>query len=111
MKFLFFCGNVLLLLPSAAAAQEAVPWPPPLPGAKSGTATVRSQLFLEVPAAVQAARKEPGAAEFVVAAAAPLVAFAYHRDLGPDAVKRRLWSSWGDIGVASDGKVYCGIGD
>jgi hypothetical protein len=39
------------------------------------------------------------------------VDFAYHRDLGPDAVKRRLWSSWGDICVASDGRVYVGIGD
>jgi sugar lactone lactonase YvrE len=31
--------------------------------------------------------------------------------LGPDAASRRLWSSWGDICVANDGRVYCGVGD
>jgi hypothetical protein len=51
-------------------------------------------------------RKDEKAAAFTVARAAPRVEFAYHRDLGPDAVSRRLWSSWGDIGVAGDGQVY-----
>jgi sugar lactone lactonase YvrE len=40
-----------------------------------------------------------------------MVDLAYHQDLGPNAAKRRLWSSWGDICLASDGRVYCGIGD
>src|SRR5437763_996359 len=31
--------------------------------------------------------------------------------LRPLPVGRRLWSSWGDIGVAADGRVYCAIGD
>jgi hypothetical protein len=72
---------------------------------------IRSPGFLEVPAGVGAARREPGAADFTVAAEPPTVDFAFHRDLGPDAVHRRLWSSWGDIAMAGDGRVYCAIGD
>jgi sugar lactone lactonase YvrE len=101
----------LLLIPATVAAQESTPWPPVLKAAKVGTVTLRSDLFLEVPAGVAAARKEAGAVEFIVAAKPPTVEFAYHRDLGSDAVSRRLWSSWGDIAVAGDGKVYCAIGD
>ena len=40
-----------------------------------------------------------------VAAKAPTVELVFHDKLGPDAAKRRLWSAWGDICVASDGKV------
>lgn len=108
LQALIVCG--LLLVPALVTAEEAPSWPPPLPNAKDGTVTVKSDTLLEVPANVQAARKDAGF-EFVVAAKPPTIAFAYHRDLGPDAVNRRLWSSWGDIGLASDGKVYCAIGD
>ncbi len=86
-------------------------WPPPLKGARDGTITLRSDLFLNVPESVQAASRKEGAAPFVVARTLPAVDFAYHRDLGPDAINRRLWSSWGDICVAGDGRVYLGIGD
>jgi hypothetical protein len=82
-----------------------------LKGAKDGTVTLRSELFLRIPEAVQTASKKDGAAPFVVARTAPAVDLAYHRDLGPDAVSRRLWSSWGDIGLAADGRVYCAVGD
>lgn len=94
-----------------AAAQDAPVWPPPLRGAKNGTVTLRSDRFLEVPEAVAQARRAQGAAEFTVAKAPPTVDLAFHGNLGPNAIGRRLWSSWGDIGLASDGKVYCGIGD
>src|SRR5262245_13161279 len=92
-------------------AQEKADWPPPLPGAKEGTVTLRSERFLKVPDRVMKAREDRKAAAFTVARAAPTVEFAYHRDLGPDAVRRRLWSSWGDICVPGDGRVYCAIGD
>jgi hypothetical protein len=82
-----------------------------LKGAKDGTVTLRSDLFLRIPDAVQAASQKEGAAPFLVARTPPTVDFAYHRDLGPDAVSRRLWSSWGDICLAADGRVYVGIGD
>ena len=93
------------------AADALVDWPPALKGAKEGTVTLKSDLFLQVPANVATAAKVEGAAPFTVAKTAPTVDFAYHRDLGPDAVHRRLWSSWGDICLASDGKVYCALGD
>jgi len=102
---------LLLALPAGVLAQEAAPFPPPLPGAKNGVATLKSDLFLEVPANVQAARKDEGTADFIVAKTAPTLTLAYHGDLGPDAVNRRLWSSWGDICLARDGKVYVAIGD
>jgi hypothetical protein len=94
-----------------SAAEPSTDWPPPLKGAKDGTVTLRSDQFLHAPEGVQTASKKEGAAPFVVARTAPAVDFAYHRDLGPDAVNRRLWSSWGDICVAGDGRVYCAVGD
>jgi Zn-dependent M28 family amino/carboxypeptidase len=93
------------------AADEPPAWPPALTGAKDGTVTLKTDRFLDVPEAVAAATAKDGAAPFTVAKAAPAVDLAYHRDLGPDAVKRRLWSSWGDICLASDGRVYCAVGD
>lgn len=87
-------------------------WPPPLPGAgNNGSVTLTSDLFLRIPDAVATWRTEDGAAAFTVAKKAPTVDLAFHRDLGSDASRRRLWSSWGDIALASDGRVYCGIGD
>jgi hypothetical protein len=100
-----------LALPVAPARADEPTWPPALKGAKDGTVTLTTDRFLDVPEAVTTAMKKDGAAPFVVAKTAPTVDFAFHRDLGPDAVKRRLWSSWGDICLASDGRVYVGIGD
>jgi sugar lactone lactonase YvrE len=96
---------------AAAAAQEQQPWPPPLMNAKNGTVTLQSDRFLAVPDAVAKSAKEAGAAPFTVAKAAPTVELALHGNLGANAVGRRLWSSWGDICVAGDGRVYCAIGD
>jgi hypothetical protein len=101
----------LLLTVSPLWADDRPSWPPPLKGAKDGTVTLKSADFLKVPAAVEKSRKDEKNATFIVAKTAPAVDLAYHRDLGPDAVKRRLWSSWGDICVAGDGRVYCAIGD
>jgi hypothetical protein len=87
------------------------PWPPLLPGAVKGTATIATDAFLEVPAAVEKARAEEGAAPFVVAKTAPTVELAYHGELPDRALNGTGWSIWGDICVASDGKVYVGIGN
>ncbi len=100
-----------LALWALAAAQAPDDWPPPLRGAKNGTVTLRSEAFLRVPEEVQKALDGGAAAPFVVARTAPEVDLAFHGALGPAAAKRRLWSSWGDICVASDGSVYAGIGD
>jgi sugar lactone lactonase YvrE len=93
------------------AADEQPRWPPPLTGAKDGTVTLKSDRFLDVPESVLTGGKKDGAAPFTVAKVAPTVDLAFHRDLGPNAVGRRLWSSWGDICLASDGRVYCAVGD
>jgi len=99
------------LLFTSALAEEPNDWPPTLMGAQNGTVTIRSDEFLEIPETVREARQEKGYTPFDVAETPPTVDFAYHADLGPDAINRRLWSSWGDIGVASDGRVYAAIGD
>jgi hypothetical protein len=100
----------LLLLHSGSVLAVESDWPPPLSGAKDGTAMLHSPQFLQVPDSVAAAA-EKAAAKFTLAKTPPTVHLAYHQNLGPDAQKRRLWSSWGDICLASDGHVYCGIGD
>jgi len=90
-------------------------WPPVLKGAKDGTVTINSDLFVKTPEFIPNPRKKGEVVgtpvPYTVAKTAPTVAFAYHRDLGPDADKRRLWSNWGDICLASDGAVYVGLGD
>jgi len=107
--FLMLLGGIIL--PAAAHAEPPKTWPPDLKGAENGTVTLETKRFLEVPESVKETRGESGVASFVVAETPPKVELAYHRDLGPGAIERRLWSSWGDICVASDGRVYCGIGD
>jgi len=101
--------SALCLLLAARAAEQV--WPPPLKGAVNGTVTLRSELFLKVPKVVQGLRLRPGAAPFVVAKTPPTVELAFHRPLPNMALNGTGWSSWGDICVASDGRVYCGIGD
>ena len=86
-------------------------WPPPLRGVVDGVATISTEEFLRVPASVEARRVEKGVAPFDMAKTAPQVELAFHDRLGPEAASRRLWSCWGDICVASDGRVYCAIGD
>src|SRR4051812_49299214 len=92
-------GVLGLALPLAAPAAGAAEgdWPPPLKGAVNGTVTYTTPAFLDVPAGVTAEAAKEGAAPYVVARAAPTVTLAYHRDLGPGAKGRRLWSSWGDV--------------
>jgi hypothetical protein len=106
-------SNLLLAVVVAVHAQSTAlaDWPPELKGAPNGTVTLRSELFLRVPPDVETAVADGKAVAFQVARTPPTVDLAFHRDLGPDAANRRLWSSWGDICVASDGTVYCGIGD
>jgi hypothetical protein len=102
---------ILLAVVASPLVADDQPWPPELRGAKNGTVTLRSEEFLKVPESVVVAREKEGAAPFVMAKTPPIVELAFHRDLGPGAISRRLWSSWGDICLASDGRVYCGIGD
>ena len=76
-----------------------------------GTATVESASFLEVPKNVAELAAKETSAKFVVAETPPKVKIALHDQLGSEAATRRLWSSWGDIGIARNGNVYVAIGD
>lgn len=102
---------VTILGALASGDQPPESWPPELPGAVRGTVTFTSPDLLVVPDDVRKQVEDPKAARFEVAAKAPTIDLAFHRQLGPQAAQRRLWSSWGDICVASDGRVYCAIGD
>src|SRR6185436_13987818 len=86
-------------------------WPPAMRGLVDGVVTLDAEEFLRVPPSVGALQSGKDIAAFDVARTAPRVELAFHDQLGPDAASRRLWSSWGDICVASDGRVYCAIGD
>lgn len=88
------------------AVADEPSWPP-----RVGTVTLKTDEFLQVPATVAAKMTEGKIVPFEMAKEAPTVDLAFHDQLGPDAIHRRLWSSWGDICVASDGRVYCAIGD
>lgn len=94
-----------------AESTTSMVWPPRLAGAKDGTITITTDRFLDVPPEVAASREEEGVAPFVMAKTAPTIELAFHGDLGTDPTNRRLWSSWGDICLASDASVYVGIGD
>jgi DNA-binding beta-propeller fold protein YncE len=94
-----------------AAEERLRPWPPELKGAQNGTVTFTSDELLVVPADVKAEAEKEGAAKFVVAKKAPTIDLAFHGNLGTFPFARRLWSSWGDICVARDGRVYVAIGD
>ena len=86
-------------------------WPPAMPGAVSGTVTLTTGQFLDIPEAVVLAAASNGAAPFVMAATPPTVELAFHGPLPDRALNGTGWSAWGDIAVAADGQVYCGIGD
>lgn len=94
-----------------AESAASIDWPPRLNGATNGAVTINTEQFLEIPAAVTATRNDDGVAPFVMAKEPPTVNLAFHGELGSNPTARRLWSSWGDICLASDGSVYVGIGD
>lgn len=103
-------STVLASIVLGAQPEEGV-WPPPLKGAVNGTVTLETGAFLEVPDAVAEAAKKEGAASFIVAKTPPTVELAFHGLLPNMALNGTGWSAWGDIGVASDGRVYSGVGD
>lgn len=87
-------------------------WPPKLPGAnKNGVVTINSPSLLKIPSAVQHVLDSTSNAQLTVAKNVPTVELAYHDQLPHEAFNGTGWSSWGDICVASDGKVYSGIGN
>lgn len=98
------------LLAWSAEAQDQT-WPPPLKGAMNGTVTFTSELLLKIPPDVQKIAAEEGVPPFIMAKTAPTIDLAYHGNLPNPALNGTGWSSWGDIAVAADGRVYSGTGD
>src|SRR5262245_60771989 len=105
-RVLFALTGVFFFSVTRVSAQDE--WPPALKDAKDGTVTLKSDRFLDVPEGVAAVGKKDGTAAFTIAKVAPTVDFAFRRELGPNAITRRLWSSWGDICLAANGHVYVG---
>jgi hypothetical protein len=106
MKRLFPLVSLLVASHVLAAVDDVSSWPP-----RAEPVTLKTEEFLQIPPSVAAKLAEGKIVPFDVAKEPPTVDLAFHDQLGPDAIHRRLWSSWGDICVASDGRVYCGIGD
>jgi hypothetical protein len=105
-----FAAFFLLCLSANTRAQET--WPPSLPNAnKNGVATLSTPDFLKIPSAVQHLLDSNKTAKLSVAKMAPVVELTYHRGLPNAALNGTGWSSWGDICLAVDGKVYSGIGN
>lgn len=87
-------------------------WPPELPTAnENGMATLNSADLLTIPNSVQHILDSTVNAKLVVAEHVPTVELSYHTELPHAAFNGTGWSSWGDILVASDGKVYSGTGN
>ena len=114
----WFPLTLIVALFSAGPALRAGPvstdkWPPALPTAdRNGTATLTTPDFLKVPEDVQKVLDEdPHAARLAVAKTPPTVDLVYDNDLPDAALNGTGWSAWGDIGLASDGKVYLGTGN
>ncbi len=110
LGFCFF--STCLLFATLVFAGQPMEWPPHMRGVSNRTIRIKSNEFLVVPdSVVQAASGTGKVAAFVVAAEAPVVDLAFHGPLPDAALNGTGWSSWGDIEVADDGRVYCGIGD
>jgi len=91
-------------------AQEE--WPPELPTAnENGVATLNNPDLIRMPTAVKRILDSTSHAQLDVAKEIPTIELAYHNDLPNAALNGTGWSSWGDICIASDGKVYSGIGN
>lgn len=98
---------------SPSAKTETAVWPPSLPTAnENGVATLESKDFLRVPKQVHSILDSTNA-QLSVATKPPVVELVYHNELRNILADSSgaLWSSWGEIYLASDGKVYSGTGN
>lgn len=89
-------------------------WPPNLSGSdKNGVAPLESADLLQIPAAVRRVLDSVTDIRLAVAKVVPKVEFVYFDQLPPSPyyVEGIRWNSFGEICVASDGRVYAGIGN
>ena len=109
----FLLSASLLSVPVRAetTATNQLSWTPTLEGAVNGTITLTTQEFLTVPQAVAEEARNEGASPFIVAKETPTVDLALCGGLEMNKTLHPWWSAWGDICVASDRRVYSGVGD
>jgi hypothetical protein len=87
-------------------------WPPILPGTdQNNMAHLSGNDLLQVPTSVKEILQSDSNVHLQVAATAPQIDITYHQGLPNAALNGTGWSSWGDICLATDGKVYSGIGN
>lgn len=111
---LAFLGIILVSCNSSSGTKvlPTEPWPPKLTTSDAkGTASFTTPDFLIPPADVKKVIDSlPAELRPDIAKTPPVIELAYHGDLPDAALNGMGWSSWGDICLASDGKVYSGIG-
>jgi len=104
---LFACLSI-----SCEKTNKELSWPPVLPTAnEKGVAELSGSDLLKMPTVVQGILDSNSEVHLSVAKEAPKVELAYFNQLSSPSFNGTGWSSWGDICVASDGKVYAGIGN
>ncbi len=111
MRTLFYV--FLFAVFCAASADDSIVWPPRLRGVTNGVIRIESKDFLLVPGALQreVSTDDAEGTRFCVATTPPVVDLSFHGPLPDAALNGTGWSSWGDICVADDGRVFNAIGD
>lgn len=111
LRFLTFSSLLLACTVLSCSNEKKAGWPPSLNGAdENGVATLNTSELLEIPAEVQKVIDSAGV-HLSVASTVPTVDLVFHNELPDSALNGVGWSSWGDICLASDGKVYSGTGN
>lgn len=112
LVFIFLLNAFFLISCENNISESKLPWPPNLPKAnENGVAVVEGEDLLKIPAPVQKILDSNKNIKLTVAQTAPKIEIAYFNDLPNAALNGTGWSSWGDICIAGDGKVYSGIGN
>lgn len=111
MRFRRSIAATFLLFTAVGLTAAEAEWPQFKNAEPNKPVTLKSPAFLEIPEAVKKDLEKPGAVPIEVAKTPPTVTLAMYGNLGPEAKGRRLWSTWGDICLARDGRVYAAIGD
>ncbi|WP_276346935.1 hypothetical protein [Daejeonella sp. JGW-45] len=100
------------LFSACSNVQNETVWPPVLPASnEKGVASLSTPDLLTMPSEVRHILDSARHITLSVATEAPLVELVYHNELPNAALNGVGWSSWGDICLASNGKVYSGTGN
>jgi len=105
-------GILFIGIGLALNSHAQITWPPVLTGSdKNGVAVLKNPDLLKIPASIQQVLDANPEIKLEIAKHVPKVELVYHNELNNAAINGTGWSSWGDICLASDGRVYSGIGN